>query len=133
MKAKVNLIEDKLKHKFMNLKGKKFKKSHYPSFKPSHSFSFKPRTSGQKTNGRLCYVRGRNNHLAPQSFNRMTELVKAQPNGNEGNDWHKVNMVELNSNSFRLDSSLPIVNSITFSSDWWLDSKANIYIYTDHS
>jgi len=32
----------------------------------------------------------------------------------EENDRHKVNMVELNSNSFRLDSSLPIIKSITF-------------------
>jgi len=50
---------------------------------------------------------------------------------NGGNGEHKVNMVELNSNSFRLDSSFPIVNSITFSSDWWLDSRANIHICTD--
>ena len=35
--------------------------------------------------------------------------------------------------SFRLDSSLSIVNSITFSSDWWLDSGANIHICTDRS
>ena len=127
MKAKVNLMEDKPKRKFMNPKGKKFKQPNHfhssphvssSSFKPSQSFSFKPKTFGQKTDGRFCYVCGRTNHRAPQCFNRKKEHVKAQPRGNGENDRHKVNMVELNSNSFRLDSSLPIVNSITFSSDW---------------
>jgi len=59
--------------------------------------------------------------------------VIAQPRGNKENGGYKVNMVELNSNSFRLDSSLSIANSITFSSNWWLDSGANIYICMDHS
>jgi len=59
--------------------------------------------------------------------------VKAQPRENRENGGHKVNMVELNFNSFRLDSFLLIVNSITFSSDWWLNSGANIHIYNDRS
>ena len=50
LKAKINLVEDKLEHKFMNPKGKKFKKpNHLHSsphatssyFKPLQSFSFK--------------------------------------------------------------------------------------------
>ena len=141
MKAKVNLVEDKPKHKYNYPRGKKFKKPNHfssphansSSFKPSQSSSFKPKTFGQKSDGRFCYVCGRTNHMAPQCFNRKKEPVKAQPRGNGGNGGHKVNMVELNSNSFRLDSSLPIVNSITFSPDWWLDSGANIHICTDRS
>ena len=70
--------------------------------------------------------------MAPQCFNWKKEPVKTQPRGNGGNGGQKVNMVELNSNSFRFDSSLPTVNSITFPSDWWLDSGANIHICTDH-
>ena len=69
--------------------------------------------------------------MAPKCFNQKKEPVKAQPRGNGGNGGHKVNMVELNSNSFRLDSSLPIVNFITFSSDRF--SGANIHICTDRS
>jgi len=55
LKAKVNLEEDKPKRKFMNPKGKKFKKPNhfhssphatYSSFKPSQSSSFKPLISG---------------------------------------------------------------------------------------
>ena len=34
------------------------------------------------------------------------ETIKAQPRGSGGNGGHKVNMVEVKSNSFRLDSSL---------------------------
>ena len=142
MKAKVNLVEDKLKCKFMNPRSKKFKKPNHfhssphansSSFKPFQFSSFKPKTSGHKTDERFYYIHRRTNHLAPQCFNRRTESVKAQLKENEGNDGHKVNMVELNSNSFRLDFSLPIINSITFFSDWWLDSGANIHIYTDSS
>ena len=67
MKAKVNLVEDKLKCKFMNPKGKKFKKPNHfyysPhansfSFKPSQSSSFKAKTFGQNTDERICYVCG---------------------------------------------------------------------------
>ena len=83
------------------------------SFKSSQSSSFKLKTFGQKTDGRFRYVCGRMNHMAPQCFNRKKEPVKAQPRGNGENSGHKVNMVNLNSNSFTLDSSLPIVNSIT--------------------
>jgi len=142
MKAKVNLVEDKPKYKFMNPKGKKFKKpNHFHSsphtnssfFKPFQSSSFKPKIFGQKFDGRFCYVCERTNHLASKCFNQKKELVKAQPRENRENGGHKVNMVKLNSNSFRLYSSLPIVNSITFFSDWWLDSGANIHIYTDSS
>ena len=88
MKAKVNLIEDKPKHKFMKPNGKKFKKyNHFhsspqansTSFKLSQSSSFKPKTFGQKTDGRFCYVCGGTNHMAPQCFNQKKELVKAQP------------------------------------------------------
>jgi len=43
MKAKVNLVEDKPKHKSLNPKGKKFKKTHH-----SHSSSFKPKLSNHK-------------------------------------------------------------------------------------
>jgi len=135
-------VEDKPKRKFINPKSKKFKKPNHfhssphvnsSSFKPFQSSSFKPKTSGHKTDERFYYVHRRTNHLAPQCFNRRTESVKAQLRENEGNDGHKVNMVELNSNSFRLDSSLSIVNSITFSSNWWLDSEVNIHICTDRS
>ena len=85
MKAKVNLVKDKPKHKFMNPKGKKFKKPNHfhsspnanSSFKPSQSSSFKPKTFNQKTDGRFCYVCGRTNHMAPQCFNRKKEPVKA--------------------------------------------------------
>ena len=142
MKGELNLVEDKPKRKFMNRKGKKFKKLNLfhssphassSSFKPSQSSSFKPKIFGQKTDGRFCYVCGRTNHMAPQCFNRKKEPVKAQSRGNGENGVHKVNMVELNSNSFRLDSSLPTVNSITFSSGWWLDSGANIHICIDRS
>ena len=126
----------------MNPKGKKFKKPNHfrsssytnsSSFKHFQSSSFKLNISGQKTDERFYYICGRTNHLAPQCFNRKKEPVKVQPRGNGRNDGHKVNMVELNSNSFRLDSSLSIINSITFSSDWWLDSGANIHISTEHS
>ena len=128
MKAKMNLVEDKPKRKFMTPKGKKFKKPNHihsspyvnsSSSKLSQYSSFKPKTFDQKTDGRFCYVCGRMNHMAPQCFKKK-EPVKTQPRGNGENGGHKVNMVELelNSNSFRLDSSLPIVNSITFSSDW---------------
>ena len=123
MKAKVNLVEDNSKRKFMNPKGKKFKKPNHfhssphtnsSSFKSSQFSFLKPKSSSQKTDGRFCHVCGRTNHMAPQCFNRKKEPVKAQPRGNGGNSGHKVNMVELNSNSFRLDSSLFIINSITF-------------------
>ena len=86
MKAKVNLVEDKPKRKFMNPKGKKFKKpnrfhssppANFSSFKPSQSSSFKPKTFGQKIDGRLCYVCGRTNHMAPQYFDRKKEPIKA--------------------------------------------------------
>ena len=86
MKAKVNLVEVKLKRKFMNPKSKKFKKPNHfrssphansSSFKPSQSSSFKPKTFGQKTDGRFCYVCGRMNHMAPQCFNQKKEPVKA--------------------------------------------------------
>jgi len=91
MKDKVNLMEDEPKHKFINPKGKKFKKpNHFHSspyanfifFKPSQSSSFKPKISGQKTDGRFCYVCGRMNHMVPQYFNRKKEPVKAQQRGN---------------------------------------------------
>ena len=127
IKIKANLVEDKPKPKFMNPKGKKFKKPNHfhssphansSSCKPFQSSSFKPKTSDQKIDGRFCYICGRINYLASQYFNRKTEPVKAQPRGNGRNDGHKVNMVELNFKSFRLDSSLPIVNSIIFFSDW---------------
>ena len=125
IKGKVNLVEDKPKRKFMNPRGKKFKKPNHfhsssyansSSFKPSQSSFFKPKTlakrlmedSATSVEERITW---------PQCFNWKKEPVKAQPRGNGGNSEHKVNMVELNSNSFRLDSSLPIVNSITFSSD----------------
>ena len=49
MKTKVTLVVDKLKCKFMNHKGKKFKNPNHSSFfKPSQSFSFKPKTTVQK-------------------------------------------------------------------------------------
>ena len=110
LKGKVNLVEDKSKRKFMNPKGKKFKtpkhfhsspRASSSSFKPSQSSFFKPKTFGQKTDERFCYVCGRTNHMAPQCFNWEKEPVKAQPRGNGGNGGHKVNMVELNSNSFK--------------------------------
>jgi len=62
MKAKVNLVEDKPKRKFMNPKGYKFKKPNRfhsflhvnsSSFKPSQSSSFKPKILGQKTDERF--------------------------------------------------------------------------------
>ena len=74
MKAKVNLVENKPKHKFMNSKSKKFKKSNHfhssphgnsSSFKLSQSSSFKPKTFTQKTDGRFCYVCERTNHMIP--------------------------------------------------------------------
>ena len=64
MKDKVNLMEDEPKHKFINPKGKKFKKPNHfhssphansSSFKPSQSSSFKPKTFSQKTDERFCY------------------------------------------------------------------------------
>ena len=85
MKAKVNLVEDKPKRKFINPKGKKFKKPNHfyssphvssSSFKPSQSSSLKPKTFGQKTDGRFCYICGRTNHMASQCFNRKKEPVK---------------------------------------------------------
>ena len=122
MKAKVNLVKDKPKCKFMNPKGKKFKKPNHFHSSPHANFSFKHfqssffklRTSDQKTDGRFCYVCGRTNHLTPQCFNRKMEPIKAQPRENRETSGHKVNMVELNSNSFSLDFSLPIVNSNHF-------------------
>ena len=66
MKAKVNLLEDKPKRKFMNPKGKKFKKPNhfhsspytgsFSSFKSSQSSFFKPKTSGQNTDEKFFYV-----------------------------------------------------------------------------
>jgi len=106
MKAKVNLVEDKPKHKVMNPKDKKFKKpndfhssthANSSSFKHFQSSSFKPKISGQNTDGRFCYVNGRTNHMASQCYNRKNEPIKAQPRGNGGNSGHKVNIVELNS------------------------------------
>ena len=47
------------------------------SFKPFQSSSFKPKTSGQKTDGRFCYICGRTNHMAPQCFNWKKEPIKA--------------------------------------------------------
>jgi len=118
----------------MNSKGKKFKKPiHFSSFKTFQSFFFKHKTFDQKIDKRFCYIWGRTNHLAPQYFNRKKKSVKALPRGNGGNNVHKVNMVELDSNSFRLNYSLSIINSITFSSNWWLDSEANIYICIDRT
>jgi len=142
MKAKVNLMKDKPKHKFMNPKGKKFKKPNHfhssphidsSSFKPSQSSSFKFKTFSQEDWWKILLCLGRTNRLESQCFNWKNEPVKAQLRENGGNNKHKVNMVKLNSNSFGLDSSLSILNSITFSSDWWLDSGANIHIYIDHS
>ena len=55
MKAKVNFVKDKPKRKFMNPKGKKFKKSNHfhsspyinsSSFQHLQSSSFKPKISG---------------------------------------------------------------------------------------
>jgi len=78
MKAKVNLVKDKPKCKFMNPKGKKFKKpnlfhssphANSSSFKPSQSSSFKLKTFSQKIDGRFCYFCERTNHIAPQYFN----------------------------------------------------------------
>ena len=103
MKAKVNLVENKPKRKFMNPKGKKFKKpNHFHSsphanscsFKPSQSSSFKLKTFGQKTVERFYYVCEKTNHMAPQCFNWKKEPVKAQPRGNRVNGGHKVNMVD---------------------------------------
>ena len=97
MKAKLNLVEDKPKHRFMNSKDKKFKKPnhfHYSPYGKSSSLIF-----GQKTDGRFCYVCERTNHLSPWCFNRKKKQVKAQPRENGENGGHKVNMMELNSNS----------------------------------
>jgi len=86
LKSKSTWWKISLKRKFMNLKGKKFKKSNHfhssphansSSFKLSHSSFFKPKISGQKTDERFFYVCRRTNHLAPQCFNRKTEPVKA--------------------------------------------------------
>jgi len=74
-----------------------------------------------------------NQLLGPLVLQPKERTVKAQPKGNGGIGGHKANMVEVNSNSFRLESSLPIVNSITFSSEWWLESGTNIHICIDHS
>ena len=123
MKAKDNFVENKPKHKFMNPKGKKFKK-------PNHSFSFKllnlsplnQKTLARRPMEDSATSVGESITWHIKCFNRKKEPVKAQPRGNGRNGRHKVKMVELNTDSFRLDSSLPIVNSITFSSDWWLDS-----------
>jgi len=77
MKAKVDLVEDKSKRKFINLKSKKFKKlNHFhsslyaslSSFKPSQSSTFKPKTSGQKTDGRFFYVAGELKSLGTSIF-----------------------------------------------------------------
>ena len=87
----------------MNLKVKKFKKpnhfhasphANFCSFKPSQSSAFKPKISGQKIDGRFCYVCERTNHLVPQCFNQKTEPVKDQLRGNGGYGGHTVNMVE---------------------------------------
>ena len=61
--------------------------------------------------------------MAPLYFNQKLEPVKAQLRENGGNGRHKVNMVELNSSSFRLYSSLSIINFITFFLDWWLTQE----------
>ena len=123
----------------MNPKGKKFKNTQsFSFFSPCKLFFFQTfsifllqtQNFWPEDRWKILLYCGRMNHLAPQCFNRKKEPVKAQ---SRGKGEHEVNMEELNSNSFRLDSSLPIVNSITFFLDWWLDSEANIHICTDRS
>ena len=131
-------MEAKPKRKFINPKGKKFKKPNQLSFFSSYQLFFfqifaifllQTQNSGQKTDGRFYYVCGRTNHLTAQCFNWKMEPVKAQPRGNGENGGHKVNMVELNSNSFRLDFSLSIVIFIAFS----LDRRLNMSEHLFHS
>ena len=114
--------------KNMNPKSKKFKK-----FNHSHSSHFKPKSSSRKFNGKFCYVCWWTNHLASQCFQQKKEPFKSAAKENGENFEHKVNMVEQNTNKFRLVIVIPLVNSVTFSLYWWLDSRANIYICTDHS
>jgi hypothetical protein len=124
IKAKVNLVEDKPKPKNFKPKGKKFKKNPQSNY---HSLNPNNRSSSHKSDGKFCYVCGRTNHMAPQCFHRKKEPAKPVPKGNE----NKVNMIEENPDSFRCTSLL--VNSVTSSSDWWLDSGANIHVCNDCS
>ncbi|XP_020247372.1 uncharacterized protein LOC109825063 isoform X2 [Asparagus officinalis] len=137
MKAKVNLVEEKPKN-FRNPnhkpKGKNFKKknlSHRPNQHPNLSRNHKP--FSQKSETKFCYVCGRTNHLSTQCYYRKKAPIKTHVGGKGEEASHRVNMVENNSDSFRLASSSYVVNCTTFSDDWWLDSGANIHISSDRS
>ena len=68
--------------------------------------------------------------MAHNCFFRKKEPAKPAPKGNGSN---KVNMIEMNPTSFRLASSSHLVNSLTASTDWYLDSGANIHVCNDRS
>ena len=66
--------------------------------------------------------------MANKYFYKKTKSLKTLSNRNVRNDEPKVNMFEVDSNSFRLVHFAPLVSFTIHFDEWWLESGANTHI-----